>query len=543
MFLSVTASYSQGSTDRPLLAETIGENLDNTSKRFPDRQALVSVAQNVALTYREFNDEVNKLARALVAHGFKKGERVGIWSPNTLEWAIIQYATARVGIILVNINPAYRSSELSYVLKQSGCKAIFSITKHKTSDYQAMVDEVRSEIPELELALYTDTADYKSWIENYYQNVSQEAIDEIQKGLDFDDPINIQYTSGTTGFPKGATLSHFNLLNNGYFVGEGCGYSEIDRVCIPVPYYHCFGMVMGNLAVTSHGATAVLPSASFDPAEALAAVEKERCTSLYGVPTMFIAELALENFDSYDLSSLRTGIMAGSPCPAEVMKKVQSLMHMEQVTICYGMTETSPVSMQTKLDDPLDKRVSTVGPVHPHVEVKIVDPSGHVIERGQIGEFLTRGYSVMLGYWNEPEKTQQAIDAARWMHTGDLGVMDEDGYVNIVGRIKDMIIRGGENVYPREIEEFLFSHPDIVDASVIGVPDPKFGEEIAAWIKIKPGSNLTEDAIKEYCKGKIAHYKIPRYVKITDSFPMTVTGKIQKYIMRQQSVEELSLSS
>lgn len=543
MFLSVTASYSQGSTDRPLLAETIGENLDNTSKRFPDRQAIVSVAQNVALTYREFNEEVNKLSRALVAHGFKKGERVGIWSPNTLEWAIIQYATARVGVILVNINPAYRSSELSYVLKQSGCKAIFSITKHKTSDYQAMVDEVRSEIPELELALYTDTAEYTSWIENYYRNVSQDAVDEIQKGLDFDDPINIQYTSGTTGFPKGATLSHFNLLNNGYFVGEGCGYSEIDRVCIPVPYYHCFGMVMGNLAVTSHGATAVLPSASFDPAEALAAVEKERCTSLYGVPTMFIAELALENFDSYDLSSLRTGIMAGSPCPAEVMKKVQSLMHMEQVTICYGMTETSPVSMQTKLDDPLDKRVSTVGPVHPHVEVKIVDPSGHVIERGQIGEFLTRGYSVMLGYWNEPEKTQQAIDAARWMHTGDLGVMDEDGYVNIVGRIKDMIIRGGENVYPREIEEFLFSHPDIVDASVIGVPDPKFGEEIAAWIKIKPGSNLTEDAIKEYCKGKIAHYKIPRYVKITDSFPMTVTGKIQKYIMRQQSVEELSLSS
>ncbi len=543
MFLSVTASYSQGSTDRPLLAETIGENLDNTSKRFPDRQAIVSVAQNVALTYREFNEEVNKLARALVAHGFKKGERVGIWSPNTLEWAIIQYATARVGVILVNINPAYRSSELSYVLKQSGCKAIFSITKHKTSDYQAMVDEVRSEIPELELALYTDTAEYTSWIENYYRTVSQDAVDEIQKGLDFDDPINIQYTSGTTGFPKGATLSHFNLLNNGYFVGEGCGYSEIDRVCIPVPYYHCFGMVMGNLAVTSHGATAVLPSASFDPAEALAAVEKERCTSLYGVPTMFIAELALENFDSYDLSSLRTGIMAGSPCPAEVMKKVQSLMHMEQVTICYGMTETSPVSMQTKLDDPLDKRVSTVGPVHPHVEVKIVDPSGHVIERGQIGEFLTRGYSVMLGYWNEPEKTQQAIDAARWMHTGDLGVMDEDGYVNIVGRIKDMIIRGGENVYPREIEEFLFSHPDIVDASVIGVPDPKFGEEIAAWIKIKPGSNLTEDAIKEYCKGKIAHYKIPRYVKITDSFPMTVTGKIQKYIMRQQSVEELSLSS
>ena len=543
MFLSVTASYSQGSTDRPLLAETIGENLDNTSKRFPDRQAIVSVAQNVALTYREFNEEANKLSRALVAHGFKKGERVGIWSPNTLEWAIIQYATARVGVILVNINPAYRSSELSYVLKQSGCKAIFSITKHKTSDYQAMVDEVRSEIPKLELALYTDTAEYTSWIENYYRTVSQDAVDEIQKGLDFDDPINIQYTSGTTGFPKGATLSHFNLLNNGYFVGEGCGYSEIDRVCIPVPYYHCFGMVMGNLAVTSHGATAVLPSASFDPAEALAAVEKERCTSLYGVPTMFIAELALENFDSYDLSSLRTGIMAGSPCPAEVMKKVQSLMHMEQVTICYGMTETSPVSMQTKLDDPLDKRVSTVGPVHPHVEVKIVDPSGHVIERGQIGEFLTRGYSVMLGYWNEPEKTQQAIDAARWMHTGDLGVMDEDGYVNIVGRIKDMIIRGGENVYPREIEEFLFSHPDIVDASVIGVPDPKFGEEIAAWIKIKPGSNLTEDAIKEYCKGKIAHYKIPRYVKITDSFPMTVTGKIQKYIMRQQSVEELSLSS
>ena len=542
MFLSVTASYSQGSTDRPLLAETIGENLDNTAKRFPDRQAIVSVAQKVALTYREFNEEVNKLARAMVAHGFKKGERVGVWSPNTVEWAIIQYATARIGVILVNINPAYRSSELSYVLKQSGCKAIFSITKHKSSDYLSMVDEVKAGIPELELALYTDTPEYTGWIENYYQGVAQDVIDEIQSGLDFDDPINIQYTSGTTGFPKGATLSHFNLLNNGYFVGEGCGYDETDRVCIPVPYYHCFGMVMGNLAVTSHGATAVLPSLSFDPAEALAAVEMERCTSLYGVPTMFIAELALENFDSYDLSSLRTGIMAGSPCPAEVMKKVQSLMHMEQVTICYGMTETSPVSMQTKLDDPLDKRVSTVGTVHPHVEVKIIDPSGHVIERGQIGEFLTRGYSVMLGYWNEPTKTQQAIDSARWMHTGDLGVMDEDGYVNIVGRIKDMIIRGGENVYPREIEEFLFSHPDIIDASVIGVPDPKFGEEIAAWIKVKPGSSLDENEIKEFCRGKIAHYKIPRYVKITDSFPMTVTGKIQKYIMRQQSVEELSLS-
>ncbi len=542
MFLSVTASYSQGSTDRPLLAETIGENLDNTAKRFPDRQAIVSVAQKVALTYREFNEEVNKLARAMVAHGFKKGERVGVWSPNTVEWAIIQYATARIGVILVNINPAYRSSELSYVLKQSGCKAIFSITKHKSSDYLSMVDEVKANIPELELALYTDTPEYTGWIENYYQGVAQGVVDEIQSGLDFDDPINIQYTSGTTGFPKGATLSHFNLLNNGYFVGEGCGYDETDRVCIPVPYYHCFGMVMGNLAVTSHGATAVLPSLSFDPAEALAAVEMERCTSLYGVPTMFFAELALENFDSYDLSSLRTGIMAGSPCPAEVMKKVQSLMHMEQVTICYGMTETSPVSMQTKLDDPLDKRVSTVGTVHPHVEVKIIDPSGHVIERGQIGEFLTRGYSVMLGYWNEPTKTQQAIDSARWMHTGDLGVMDEDGYVNIVGRIKDMIIRGGENVYPREIEEFLFSHPDIIDASVIGVPDPKFGEEIAAWIKVKPGSSLDENEIKEFCRGKIAHYKIPRYVKITDSFPMTVTGKIQKYIMRQQSVEELSLS-
>lgn len=539
--MAVVTSYSQGSTDRPLLGETIGSNLRRTAQKFPDREAFVFLHQSSRFTYAQFDDSVDLLARALIASGIERGDRVGIWSPNTVEWAQIQYATARLGIILVNINPAYRASELEFVLKQSGTKLLLTLVEHKGANYAEMVDMVRSKVPKLEKVLFTDTDGYREWLATESQKVSQDQVDKRQSLLDFDDPINIQYTSGTTGFPKGATLSHFNLLNNGFFVGEGCGYTERDRVCIPVPYYHCFGMVMGNLAVTSHGATAIVPSASFDPVATLRAVEQEKCTSLYGVPTMFIAELALPEFSNFDLSSLRTGIMAGSPCPVEVMKKVQSQMHMDQVTICYGMTETSPVSMQTKLDDPIDKRVSTVGAVHPHVEVKITDASGHIVERGEVGEFCTRGYSVMLGYWNDPEKTAQAIDPARWMHTGDLAIMDSDGYVNVVGRIKDMIIRGGENIYPREIEEFIFNHPDVVDVSVIGVPDPKFGEEVMAWIRIREGSSVTADDIVKFCKGSIAHYKVPRYVKITDSFPMTVTGKIQKYLMREAAIGELGL--
>ena len=536
----MTISYEHGTALKPLLSETIGANLDATVAKFADREAVVSVHQGVRMTYREFAEQVETLARALLADGFSKGDRVGIWSPNRYEWAVVQYATAKIGVILVNINPAYRTSELEYALKQSGCSGLFAMSEYRTSNYRGMVDEVRGALPELRAVYYFDDPSYDALLAKA-ASVPASEVGAIQDSLDFDDPINIQYTSGTTGFPKGATLSHHNILNNGYFVGETCHYTEEDRVCIPVPYYHCFGMVMGNLACTSHGSTMVIPAYTFDAPATLAAVEKERATSLYGVPTMFIAELADPAFANFDLSSLRTGIMAGSPCPVEVMKQVVSRMNMDEVTICYGMTETSPVSMQTRTDDALEKRVATVGRVLPHLEVKIVDPSGHVVPRGQIGEFLTRGYSVMLGYWNDPAKTAEAIDAARWMHTGDLAVMDEEGFVNIVGRAKDMIIRGGENIYPREIEEFLYSHPKIKDVSVIGVPSERYGEEVMAWITPKEGEQITEEEVLEFCKGRIAHFKVPRYIKFVDSFPMTVTGKIQKYLMKQTAIGELGL--
>jgi fatty-acyl-CoA synthase len=538
----MAVSYSHGASSEGLLGETIGENLERTARRFPDQDALVSCHQGLRYTYAEFDAEVDRVARALLARGLTKGDRVGIWSPNCAEWVLVQYATARAGVILVNINPAYRTHEVEYALRQSGCRVLVSATEFKTSDYRQMIEEVRPNLTELEDVLYLGTGDWDDLLAGA-EAVTDEQLRDRGAELAFDDPINIQYTSGTTGFPKGATLSHHNILNNGFFIGEGCDYTEADRVCIPVPFYHCFGMVLGNLACTSHGAAMVIPEAAFDPTASLRAVETERCTSLYGVPTMFIAELNLPDFADYDLSSLRTGIMAGSPCPVEVMKRCINEMHMDEVTICYGMTETSPVSTQTLTDDPIDKRVSTVGRVHPHVEVKVIDPStGLVVPRGAPGELCTRGYSVMLGYWGDPERTAEAIDAGRWMHTGDLATMDEDGYLNIVGRSKDMVIRGGENVYPREVEEFLYTHPDIVDVQVIGVPDERYGEEIMAWIKVRPGAEpLTVDSVREFCQGRIAHYKIPRYVHVTDDFPMTITGKIQKFKMREDAISLLGL--
>jgi fatty-acyl-CoA synthase len=537
----VTA-YAHGTSSCPLLGQTIGDNLRDTARRFPDRDALVVPFQQIRLTYAELDHNVDNLARAFLAIGIDKGDRIGIWSPNNAEWVRVQYAAARVGAILVNLNPAYRLHEIEYALRQSGCRLLLAATHYKTSDYVAMVESVRPKLPLLELVIYFGT---KDWNDLFACGVTVDPreLDARETSLQFDDPVNIQYTSGTTGSPKGATLSHHNLLNNGYFVGQGCRYTEIDRVCIPVPFYHCFGMVLGNLACTTHGAAIVIPAPTFDASATLQTVQDERCTSLYGVPTMFIAELALADFARYDLSSLRTGIMAGSPCPVEVMKQCVTAMHMNEVTICYGMTETSPVSTQTSVDDPLDKRVGTVGRVHPHLEVKIVDPeSGAAVERGTPGELCTRGYSVMLGYWREPEKTDEAIDEAHWMHTGDLATMDENGYVKIVGRIKDMIIRGGENVYPREIEEFLYTHPDIVDVQVIGVPDLKYGEEIMAWVKLRAGASpLDAETLRRFCWNEIAHYKIPRYVHVVDEFPMTVTGKVQKYVMRAQAVELLGL--
>jgi len=536
-------SYASGPSDVGLLGQTIGENLEATAARFGDREALVVPFQDVRLTYAELDREVDRVARGLLALGLEKGDRVGIWSPNNAEWVLVQYATAKVGVILVNLNPAYRTSEVQYALAQSGCRLLVAATDFKTSDYRAMVEEVRGELPALERVVYLGTADWDGLL-SAGQAVGDDALRERAAALTFDDPINIQYTSGTTGFPKGATLTHHNILNNGYFIGEGCRYTEDDRVCIPVPFYHCFGMVLGNLACTTHGAAIVVPAPAFDPVLTLEAVEAERCTSLYGVPTMFIAELGLADFSRFDLSSLRTGIMAGSPCPVEIMKQCISSMHMDQVTICYGMTETSPVSTQTSVDDPIDMRVGTVGRVHPHVELKVVDPAnGLPVPRGESGELCTRGYSVMLGYWNDPERTAEALDGARWMHTGDLATMDADGYVNIVGRIKDMIIRGGENVYPREIEEFLYGHPDIADVQVIGVPDERYGEEIMAWVQVREGASLTVDEVAEFCRGKIAHYKVPRYVHVTGEFPMTVTGKIQKYKMREDAIRLLGLES
>ncbi len=510
--------------------------------RFSDREALVSCHQGLRFTYAQLNDAVDDVARGLLARGLEIGDRVGIWSPNYAEWTIVQLATAKIGVILVNINPAYRTHELTYALNQSGCRLLVAAPSFKTSDYRAMVASVLEELDVLEDTVFLFSDDWTQLIEQG-RTVPVERVRERSALLQFDDPINIQYTSGTTGFPKGATLSHHNILNNGFFVGEGCRYTEHDRICIPVPLYHCFGMVMGNLGAITHGACMVYPEAAFDPGATLRAIAAERCTSLYGVPTMFIAQLGHPDFDAAVFDSLRTGLMAGSPCPVEVMKQVTSRMHMPEVGIAYGMTETSPVSTQTATDDTLDRRTGTVGSVHPHVEVKIVDPdTGRVVPRGATGEFCTRGYSVMLGYWMEPGKTADAIDQAGWMHTGDLATMDDEGYVNIVGRIKDMIIRGGENVYPREVEEFLYSHPDIADVQVIGVPDAKYGEEIMAWVTLREGASaMSSEDLRAYCQGNIAHYKIPRYVKITEAFPMTVTGKVRKIEMREISIGELGL--
>ncbi|HEY4912995.1 MAG TPA: AMP-binding protein [Candidatus Dormibacteraeota bacterium] len=533
-------SYVHGASDVPLLGETIFQNLRRTASRFGDNEALVAALQDRRSTYRELVDECEVVARGLMARGVKKGDRVGIWSPNRYEWVVVQYATAAMGAILVNINPAYRTSELEYALNQSEVSFLILAAAFRQADYKGMLAEVKGRCPTVREALVIE----EGWdaLKRDAAMVSEARLHEVEASLQFDDAINIQYTSGTTGFPKGATLTHHNILNNGFFIGETLKYSERDRVCIPVPFYHCFGMVLGNLACTTHGATMVVPAEGFDPVITMDTVQKERCTSLYGVPTMFIAELEHPRFKEFDFSTLRTGIMAGSPCPVEVMKKVQTVMHIPEMTIAYGMTETSPVSTQCATDDPLEKRVATVGRVHPHVEIKIVDPeSGAVVPRGATGEMCSRGYMVMLGYWNNEAATHQAIDAARWMHTGDLATMDDEGYVNIVGRIKDMIIRGGENIYPREVEEFLYRHPDVADVQVIGIPSEKYGEEVMAWVKPRDGATATGEELAAWCKGKIATYKIPRHWKFVDSFPMTVTGKVQKFKMREVAVEELGL--
>ncbi|MEU0394582.1 AMP-binding protein [Streptomyces sp. NPDC006208] len=528
-------SYAHGTGTVPLIGDTIGRSLDRAIAAWPEREALVDVAQGTCWTYAEFGSAVAQLARGLLGSGVAKGDRVGIWAVNCAEWVLVQYATARIGAIMVNINPAYRAHELEYVLNQAGISVLIASQTHRSSDYRAMVDAVRPACPGLRSVHYIEDGSWDMLLDAA-QRVPDEQLAAREAELSCDDPVNIQYTSGTTGFPKGATLSHHNILNNGYFVGELIAYSEQDRICIPVPFYHCFGMVMGNLAATSHGACMVIPAPSFDAAATLRAVEQERCTSLYGVPTMFIAELNLPDFATYDLSSLRTGIMAGSPCPVEVMKRVVAEMNMAEVSICYGMTETSPVSTQTRRDDDLERRTGTVGRVLPHVEVKVIDPvTGVTLPRGEAGELCTRGYSVMLGYWEEPQKTAEAVDAGRWMHTGDLAVMREDGYVQIVGRIKDMIIRGGENVYPREIEEFLYSHPKIADVQVVGVPDERYGEEILACVIPRdPADPPTLEDITAYCREQLAHYKIPRRLEILTGFPMTVSGKIRKVELRRQ---------
>ncbi|MFN8446163.1 MAG: AMP-binding protein [Caldilineaceae bacterium] len=553
-------SYASGTSDKALLGITIGDLFDQVVARYPNHEALVVRHQNLRYTYRELKRQVDQCARGLMALGVQKGERLGIWAPNCAEWTIIQFATSKIGAILVTINPSYRVYELQYTLKQSGCRYLVTATKFKASDYLAMLYEL---VPELktskpgdlhtaqlpDLRLVVRLGDDKSpgmfnWnvLLQMGDSVSAEELEERQHQQEFDAPINIQYTSGTTGFPKGATLSHHNILNNGYFVAEIMHFCDQDRLVIPVPLYHCFGMVMGNLGCVTHGATMIYPSEGFDPKAVLDTVQRERATALFGVPTMFIAELREADFSSYDLTTLRTGIMAGSPCPIEVMKQVQSLMNMREVEICYGMTETSPVSTQTRIGAPLAKQVGTVGQVHPHVEVKIINPkTQQVVPIGTPGELCTRGYSVMLGYWGNEEETRKAIDEARWMHTGDLATLDEEGYINIVGRIKDIILRGGENIFPREIEEFLYTHPQIQNVQVIGLPDLKYGEEIMAWVKLSPGADTTEQEIRDFCRGRIAHYKIPRYVKFVNEFPMTVTGKVQKFMMQEQSIRELGL--
>lgn len=535
-----TESYEVGYSAVPLLEETIGANLRHTVERYPEREALVVAHQDFRASYAEFWELVGRAARGFMAMGVAKGDRVGIWAPNRYEWVITQYATARIGAILVTVNPAYRTAELEYALNQSGISLLVMADGFRGASYVDMLAEVRERCPQLRRVLVID----RDWpaLLDAAAGVDDAALATREAGLTAGDPINIQYTSGTTGLPKGATLSHRNILNNGYFSGAACRYTAEDRVCIPVPFYHCFGMVLGNLACTSHGACMVIPAESFDPLQTMRVVQDERCTSLYGVPTMFIGELEHPQFAEFDFSTLRTGIMAGSPCPVEVMKKVTSLMNMDEVTIGYGMTETSPISTQTRADDSFDCRVSTVGRVHPHVEIRVADPeTGATLPRGASGEFCTRGYSVMLGYWNNEGATRKAIDADGWMHTGDLATMDEQGYVRIVGRIKDMIIRGGENIFPREIEEFLYRHADIADVQVIGVPSEKYGEEVMAWIKPRAGATLIAEDLIAFCRGKIAGFKVPRYWKIVDGFPMTVTGKIQKYRMRDESIAELGL--
>lgn len=560
--MSNQPSYVSGTSSQPLIGMTIGDKFDLTVATWPNNDALVSRHQGLRYTYKELQEEVNRCARGLMHLGIKKGDRVGIWSPNNAEWCITQFATAKIGAILVNINPSYRTHELEYALKQSGTSTLILEGAFKSSEYAKMICQLVPELkvtspenlksatlPELKRVICLDkelaTSGMYTWAQlmELYPEVSEETLAEIQASLDFDDPINIQYTSGTTGAPKGATLSHNNILNNGYFVAQGQNLTHKDKIVIPVPLYHCFGMVMGNLGCITHGATMIYPSDGFDPELTLKAVEEEQATSLYGVPTMFIAELEHPNFKDFNLASLRTGIMAGSNCPIEVMKKVIEQMNMQDVTICYGMTETSPVSFQTTKDAPIEKRVGTVGTIHPHLEVKLVNPeNGQIVPRGEKGELCTRGYSVMLGYWGNEAETKKSI-VNGWMHTGDLAQMDEEGYVAITGRIKDLIIRGGENIYPRELEEFFYTHPAISDVQVIGVPDQKFGEEVMAWVKLHEGASLTEEELKDFCKGKIAHYKVPRYFKFTQAFPMTVTGKIQKFKMRDQSIEELRLLS
>ncbi|WP_304438648.1 AMP-binding protein [Aeromicrobium sp. Leaf272] len=534
-------SQTAGSAEVPLLETTIGADLAATVARVPDAEALVECATGRRWTYRELAADVEVVARGLASLGIEKGDRVGIWAPNCAEWTLVQYATARLGVVLVNVNPAYRAHELGYVVGQSGMRALVAVPELKGSSFADMIDEVRPDHPTLTDVLLIGTSSWQGLLDA--GRASDLDIDAIEATLDPTDPINIQYTSGTTGFPKGATLSHRNILNNGFAVGELLHYTSDDRIAIPVPFYHCFGMVMGNLAATSHGATMVVPAPMFDPAATLRAAAEERCTSLYGVPTMFIAMLADPSFDDHDLSALRTGIMAGSPCPVEVMKQVIERMGAEEVSICYGMTETSPVSTQTRTDDSIERRVSTVGRVHPNLETKVVDPAtGEVVPRGTAGELCTRGYSVMIGYWQEPEKTAEAIDADGWMHTGDLAVMDDDGYLSITGRIKDMVIRGGENIYPREIEEFLITHPDVLDAQVVGVPDARYGEELMAWLRMRDGSEpLTVEAVRDFCTGRLAHYKVPRYVHVVEEFPMTVTGKVRKVQMREDARALLGL--
>ena len=553
-------SYVHGASETPFIGDTIGVHFDRIVERFGERDALVVRHQQIRWTYRELKERVDTFAAGLLALGLKRGDRIGIWSPNNAEWVLAQFATAKAGLILVNINPAYRVAELEYVLNKAGCVALITAAQFKSSDYLAMLRELAPELrtaapgnlhasrlPELRLVITIGAGENPGMmrfedVPGLARVAERHRLAALAEELQFDDPINIQFTSGTTGFPKGATLSHHNILNNGLFIARAMKLTEHDRVCIPVPLYHCFGMVIGNLGCLTHGSTMVYPGEGFDPLATLETIAAERCTAVYGVPTMFIAEMDHPDFAKFDLTSLRTGMMAGSPCPIEVMKRACTSMHLTEIVIGYGMTETSPASFASATDDPIERRVSTVGRILPHVEAKVIDAEGRIVPRGTTGQLLTRGYLVMLGYWNDEEKTREAIDAAGWMHTGDLATIDEEGYCNIVGRIKDMVIRGGENVYPREIEEFLYRHPKIQDVQVIGIPDQRYGEELCAWVRLHDGETASAEEIRAFCQGQIAHYKVPRYVKFVDGFPMTVTGKIQKFLMRQQMIEELGVS-